>query len=409
VWAADQLIPGKIAIIKPYNLVEFVSKGTFSLPSGPSDPLLHGATLHFFDTISGGTGGDITFNLPPGDAWKAFGGGTKGFKYHGAGSPSDPCKVVLITSGVIKAVCKSWSVALTVPIDGDLGVVLTTGTGMNYCAEFGGTTLKNGPSVFKRNGASEPSVCPFVLPTPSSTPTVTQTPTPTPPAGELVYNIDPGTAGVGPDQSGSGLFVGIIGNTNAAVTFSPGPLTLVMGKLDSNGIASLTLKDDVTISIDIIDGTCMCLKLFANNEFGGTINCNGGSMYDTMATRAANAPDLTWIVTTGLGSPSGAGDANLLLAGLFDHVSSSCAAADCPTHTYINPANEFAFTTTNATAVQNVSSGPPITLTDPGSPFNCANFGMPGSGGKLAAPVPTVLDPVGPVAAVLRIAEMATP
>jgi hypothetical protein len=236
------------------------------------------------------------------------------------------------------------------------------------------------------------------------------TPTPTPTSGggtEFVYTIDPGIAGVGPDQSGSGIFVGIIGNTNASVAFSPGPLTLVMGAPDSNGIASLTIKNDTTISVDIIDGSCLCLKLLAANEFGGTINCNGGSMYDTKATRAANAPDLTWMVTTGLGSPSGAGDANLLLTGLFDHVSSSCAVADCPTHTFVNPPNEFAFTTTMATAEQQVSSGPPITLTDPGSPFNCANFGMPGSGGKLAAPVPTVMDPVGPVAAVLRMAEMA--
>jgi hypothetical protein len=234
-------------------------------------------------------------------------------------------------------------------------------------------------------------------------------PTPTPTSGgkEFVYNVDMGTAGVGPDVSGSGIFVGIIGNTNAAVSFSQGPLTLVMGTPDANGISSLTIKDDVTISVDIIDGSCLCLKLLAANEFGGSINCNGGSMYDTMATRAANAPDLRWTVTTGLGSPSGAGDANLLLTGLFDHVSSSCAAADCPTHTYVNPPNEFAFTTTMATAEQEVASGPPITLTDPGSPFNCAMFGMAGSGGKLAAPVPTVMDPVGPVAAVLRLAEMA--
>jgi hypothetical protein len=234
-------------------------------------------------------------------------------------------------------------------------------------------------------------------------------PTPTPTGTELVYTIDPGVPGMGPDASGTGIFVGIIGNTNAAVAFSPGPLTLVMGTPDSNGIASLTLKDDVTISVDIIDGSCLCLKLEAANEFGGSINCstNAGPMYDTMATRAADAPDLRWTVTTGLGSPSGQGDANLLLTGLFDHVSSSCAAADCPTHTYVNPPNEFALTTTMATAVQEVASGPAITLTDPGSPFNCANFGMAGSGGKLAAPVPTVMDPVGPVAAVIRLAEMA--
>ena len=234
-------------------------------------------------------------------------------------------------------------------------------------------------------------------------------PTPTPGGGtELVYTVDPGTAGVGPDQSCTGIFVGIIGDTNAAVAFSPGPMTLVMGTPDSNGIASLTLKSDTTISADIIDGSCLCLKLLAANEFGGTINCNGGSMYDTMATRAANAPDLTWMVTTGLGSPSGAGNANLLLTGLFDHVSSSCTAADCPNHTYVNPPNEFAFTTTNATAVQEVASGPPITLTNAGAAFDCATFSTPAAAlGQLAAPVPTVMDPVGPVAAVIRLCQMA--
>src|SRR6476660_7715253 len=83
--AADNLIPGKIAIVKPTKLAKFVSKGTFTLPGGADDPTLAGGSAQYFDTINGA--GNNTYLLPA-TAWKGLGNpaGSKGFKYKGAGS-----------------------------------------------------------------------------------------------------------------------------------------------------------------------------------------------------------------------------------------------------------------------------------------------------------------------------------
>jgi len=188
--AADVLIPGKIGLVKPGKMGKFVSKAkglypgdAFPLPGpgGASDPALNGAKLRLFDTdLNFANGGDQTFNLPAGAAWKSLGNppGSKGYKYKGTGTPSDPCKVVLIKSTVIKAVCKSEPFPLTTPfVDGDLGIRLVVGTGVEYCAEFGGTPVKDDSKLFKRKDAPAPAGCAVVLPTHTPTKTFTRTPT----------------------------------------------------------------------------------------------------------------------------------------------------------------------------------------------------------------------------------------
>src|SRR4029453_4929497 len=98
----------------------------FSLPDASNDPAVNGGTLHFFDTVSR-PNGDFSFPLPAGANWKVLGSPVKGYKYKGAGTPGDPCTVVLIKPKVLKAICKGTDVGFTLPFQGELGAVLTVG------------------------------------------------------------------------------------------------------------------------------------------------------------------------------------------------------------------------------------------------------------------------------------------
>jgi hypothetical protein len=158
----DELAPGRIVIIKPGTLAKFVSKptsGSFDLPDATNDPRTEGGTLQIFDT--GAAGGDNTYTLPT-TGWTGLGNpaGSKGYKYKGAGSPTDPCRVVIVKSAVVKAVCKGSAVTLTVPFAGNVGIVLTVGTdSKRYCASFGGTSVGSS-TLIKRKSAPAPGSCP---------------------------------------------------------------------------------------------------------------------------------------------------------------------------------------------------------------------------------------------------------
>jgi hypothetical protein len=159
--AADQLIPGKLIIVKPSKLAKVLAKGTFTLPTGADDPTLAGASLLIKDL--GDPMNANTYSLPAA-GWKGLGNppGDKGFKYKGAGSGSDPCKVVLVKPKLVKAVCKGVGVTLTTPVTtppAEVAVNLSVGTGTSYCAEFGGTEIRNTANVMKRQDSTAPSAC----------------------------------------------------------------------------------------------------------------------------------------------------------------------------------------------------------------------------------------------------------
>jgi hypothetical protein len=218
------------------------------------------------------------------------------------------------------------------------------------------------------------------------------------------FALDPGALLETPDTTRSGLFVSILGGANAATSLTGPALSLVLGTPNADGVAQLRLKESATISVDILDGTCLCV-LLSPDSGGGSIDCDGGTSYDTMATRPPfMSPEIGWSVQTGFGDPAGPGDGTLLVRGFFDWVLTTCAEADCANHFYPDSPNLFAFTTTRATAVQQ-TDGEPITLAVPGEPFSCESFGVPGSGGMLAAPMPAFIDPTGDMALVLRLAE----
>jgi hypothetical protein len=157
-----ELLPGRIGIIKPATLAKFVAKpstgDTFALPT--ANPIAVGGSLRIFDVAT--TAGDDTYNLHAGAAWKGLGNpaGSKGYKYKGAGTPADPCKVVLVKGNVIKGVCRGTGITLVPPFTGDMGIVLSIGMTDRYCAQFGGDEVNNDPTLTKRKDAQAPPACP---------------------------------------------------------------------------------------------------------------------------------------------------------------------------------------------------------------------------------------------------------
>jgi hypothetical protein len=160
-FSARGVVPGRIAMIRQGVLAKFVARpnagGRFTFPA--ADPVTAGGSLRVFDV--GVTAGDDTYNLPAGSAWQGLGSpaGSKGYKYRGAGTTTDPCKVVLVKERIIKAACKGIGVTLTPPFAGDVGIDLSLGTTDRYCAQFGGDEVRNDANLTKRKNAPAPGAC----------------------------------------------------------------------------------------------------------------------------------------------------------------------------------------------------------------------------------------------------------
>jgi hypothetical protein len=147
--------------VKPTTLAKFVAKpatgDTFAPPA--ANPVTEGGSLRFFDTLT--TAGDDLYALPAGASWKALGNppGAKGYKYKGAGTVGDPCKVVLVKPTVIKGICRGTGVALTPPFSGEIGIVLSLGTTDRYCGSFGGDETRNDATLTRRKNSPAPGSC----------------------------------------------------------------------------------------------------------------------------------------------------------------------------------------------------------------------------------------------------------
>jgi hypothetical protein len=205
--AVDIPVPAKVYLVKQDKNNGFVGKlakivnkpavkgGTFVLPS--SAPTTVGGTLRFFKNGVPGTWESLS--LPFGQ-WQGLGNppGSKGYKYRGAGSLTDPCKSVLVKEKVIKATCKGANstdspMPFSLPVNQTLGAgwELVIGTD-RYCAlsstGTGSQVKKNDASkgLYKTIKSNAPLVCPDALaptPTPPPPPTPSPPPTPTPPYG----------------------------------------------------------------------------------------------------------------------------------------------------------------------------------------------------------------------------------
>jgi hypothetical protein len=166
---------GRLTVIKKGILAKFIGKPPtgqfFDLPDPSNDPIVEGAVLHMLD-LGNPTANELFLSLPPQAAplgWRGLGtpAGSTGYKYKGAGTPEDPCKVVLVKTRIVKAVCKGAAITLDPPFAGELGIVLTVGVNTkNYCTVFGGTTSKNvDDTLIRRSAPLQACSCGSSVPT----------------------------------------------------------------------------------------------------------------------------------------------------------------------------------------------------------------------------------------------------
>jgi hypothetical protein len=200
VRADNNLIPGKITVIKDTKLNKMVAKpvGSFTVPAPGSsgDPLLNGGSLTVIDSAD-----SVGFSTAlPSSGWKGLGSpaGTNGYKYKGAGSLADPCKVVLVKGTVIKYVCKDDQ-DLDPPLGADAAIALSLGD-ENYCAQFGGVEVKNITGLFKHKDAPAPGGC-FAISTTTTSTSSTSTSTFGPCCGGFTHGVY--TSGPAADTCGA--------------------------------------------------------------------------------------------------------------------------------------------------------------------------------------------------------------
>ena len=167
--APDELIPCKKLSVKPDNInVKFLCKApkgvSFALPEGTSVPTgFYGADLLIRDL------GSNLYIIPgaslPVVNWTGIGNpaGSKGFRFKDKTADA-PCRVLVVTPKQISGTCRAVMGPSSLPVVGDVGLTLTfvgnpTDT-KAYCAQFGGTTVRNDAARFLRKNAPAPGSCP---------------------------------------------------------------------------------------------------------------------------------------------------------------------------------------------------------------------------------------------------------
>jgi len=177
--AADIPVPAKAQVIKQDKKAGFVAKlakvvnkplpkgSTFPLPAG--DPTVTGGTMRFFKLGATTPSPDVSL---PASGWSGLGSpaGSKGWKYKGAGTIADPCKIVIVKEKVIKAVCKSPGAfdspfPYSLPIGMDAAAWELVIGSDRYCTRSGpaNADVKKddaGKGIFKAVKGAAPAACP---------------------------------------------------------------------------------------------------------------------------------------------------------------------------------------------------------------------------------------------------------
>jgi hypothetical protein len=159
VRAAYTPVPGKLLIVRSGKLVKFVSRPVLPIatptPGGSADPTTVDAA---FSVVDDSDHTRTFFADLPKAQWKGLGNpaGSTGYKYKGAGTPADPCRVVLAKEKVLKAVCRDNQ--LLEPPLGDAVAKLRLGT-ESFGARFA-SAIKNQPGLYKAKDAPECSPSP---------------------------------------------------------------------------------------------------------------------------------------------------------------------------------------------------------------------------------------------------------
>ena len=217
--ATDQPAPGTRLILRVRSSgrekLSFRSSGSFTIPTpgSPDDPMQAGASLQL---LNPNTSESFTFDLPS-SHWSVSTAGT--YKYRDKGPvESGKVKVAIISGRTLKVSGQKVGITLDESSQGELDVVLSSGS-FRYCAAFAdGAVRTDSPGVFSAKGAPPPSACPSPPATTTSTITITLPPTtipdvttttvttplttttatiPLPPLGMVAFTITPGSSTCG--------------------------------------------------------------------------------------------------------------------------------------------------------------------------------------------------------------------
>jgi hypothetical protein len=226
-------------------------------------------------------------------------------------------------------------------------------------------------------------------------PVPTPTPVPTP-LGERIFSLA---------HPRSALLTSVISGVD--VTLDPwlsGPLRLIGGTPDANGVAPIALAEDVIFGGEVIDGSTLCIKLSAAGS-SGSVDCDGGTAYDV---RYELTPGL--VITEGLGTDAGPGAAALNVRISPYQLGVGTTVADCQTFHY---AGGFmtVLTTATTTGINHfpIQGGDPVSLSAQGENFECADWAQEDSAGMFVTSLNASNSLVGSVMNVVRMADAAAP
>lgn len=248
--------------------------------------------------------------------------------------------------------------------------------------------------------------------TPPPTPTRVVAPTPTPGVGTPTATPMAG-AGLGQrsfsvaPRPGSSFFSSALFNQDVSTTmWGSATLVLSAGEVGPDGVAPLSLAEDAVIAFQVLDNSIVCFRLLAAGS-GGSIDCNGGSAFDTELSVNSNGtdPEDPPVFRTGLGSDAGPGAAVLLIMRQGANLPAGSSLGDCQTADFGEP-EETAFTTARSTiTIMNPRQGGTVTQTQPGSNFSCDGWTTKQPLGAMVSPVLGLDTTVGDTGNLLKIGE----
>lgn len=105
---------------------------------------------------------------PTGSGWSVIGdpSSPKGYRYRRP-SKTSPCSLLSVTAKQITGKCRAIIGPGALPFAGEAGLSLYFSgggdTATKYCAQFGGTDVRNDARTLIRKGAPAPAVCPAIF------------------------------------------------------------------------------------------------------------------------------------------------------------------------------------------------------------------------------------------------------
>lgn len=179
--AGDDLVPGTRLELKVSSSgsekLSFQSVGSFMIPTpgSPGDPALASPTLQI---LNPNTGESFTFDLP-GTHWSTNSAGTAYNYRDNALVESGKVKSASLGARKLKVSGRKIGITLNENSQGELDVVLASGS-FRYCARFAdGSVRRDGPGVFSAKGAPPPSACLASTGTTTTSTTISQSTTTT--------------------------------------------------------------------------------------------------------------------------------------------------------------------------------------------------------------------------------------